>query len=150
MNHEQIEAMVGVLTDSPRLTELEVRAGDVVLRLRRPAPPETARPRAAARSTPAERNGDSSPASAVELSPPPYPAPVLVTALIVGVFHAQKPPVKVDDAVKEKQVLGQIEAMRLMNDCAATQTGRVVAVLVSDGQPVEYGQPLFEIVPEEV
>lgn len=149
MNHEQIEAVVGVLNDSPRLTELEVRMGEVTLRLRRPIVPETARSRVA-RPAPVERNGDSASASAEEHSLASYLVPVVVTANIVGVFRAQRTPVKVDDTVKEKQVLGQIEAMRLMNDCTATQTGRIVAVLVSDGEPVEYGQPLFEIVPEEV
>jgi acetyl-CoA carboxylase biotin carboxyl carrier protein len=149
MNYEQIEALVDVLRESPRLTELEVRSGEVVLRLRRPAVPETPRPRAPARPAPAERNGDASPAPA-DLALVPVRALEVVTAHIVGVFRAHRPPVQVEDAVTEKQVLGQIEAMRLMNDCVATRAGRIAAVLVGDGQPVEYGQPLFEIVPEEV
>jgi biotin carboxyl carrier protein len=47
--------------------------------------------------------------------------------------------------VKEGQLLGHIEAMRLLNDCLAPEAGTILRVLVEEGQPVEYGQLLFEI-----
>jgi acetyl-CoA carboxylase biotin carboxyl carrier protein len=156
MNHEQIEAVVDVLRESSRLTELEVRFNGTVLRVRRPAPPEpTARPSRSTALAPhaavARTNGENA-TNALTVLPTErtmdrFPALVTVTAQIVGVFRAQRPPVQVGDVVTEKQVLGQIEAMRLMNDCTATSGGEIFAILVSDGQPVEYGQPLFEIVP---
>jgi biotin carboxyl carrier protein len=73
-----------------------------------------------------------------------------ITAEYVGIFHyTRKSPISVGDIVKTDQVLGLIETMRLLNDCVAIVSGRVQAILVMDGQPVEYGQPLFEIVPED-
>ena len=75
--------------------------------------------------------------------------PVAITAQFVGVFHAHKQAINPGDFVSAKQVVGHIESMRLLNDCIAPSAGRVGAVLVQDGQPVEWGQPLFEIVPDE-
>ncbi|MGX9226519.1 acetyl-CoA carboxylase biotin carboxyl carrier protein [Streptomyces albus] len=53
------------------------------------------------------------------------------------------------DHVEEGQQLGIIEAMKLMNPLAATRAGRVVEVLVGDGEPVEYGEPLVLIDPDD-
>ena len=73
---------------------------------------------------------------------------VAVKAGLVGIFRAGHPPLAVGDSVRESQIVGQIEAMRLMNECFAPRAGVVATVLVEDGQPVEYGQPLFQIMPE--
>jgi acetyl-CoA carboxylase biotin carboxyl carrier protein len=146
MNHEQIEALLGVLRESPTLTEVEVRYNGTALRVRRPASATKAtKPtvKPAVASTAREES------TSTALVPATYPLPVTVNAELVGVFRPHRPPIQVGDTVKAKQPLGQIEAMRLMNDCTAPATGQVLAVLVSDGQPVEYGQPLFEIAPEE-
>ena len=136
MNHEQIEALASVLKDVPSLTEVEVRHGGTVLRLRR---------------------GGAMMAAAVA---PPLPPPAATTiaapvssggtvrAPVVGIFHALGgKPTANGDHVRAGQVLGHIETMRLMNDCAAPGEGVVERVFVEDGQPVEYGQPLFEIAP---
>lgn len=144
MDYEEIEAVVGVLQSSRTLTELEVRSGDRVVRVRRAsvgATPTAARP-AAATPTITE-----TPALPIP-SPPALPNLTIVTSQLVGIFYANRTTtVSIGDAVKKEQNLGQIEAMRLMNDCTATVAGTVVGVLVEDGQPVEYGQPLFEIDP---
>jgi acetyl-CoA carboxylase biotin carboxyl carrier protein len=55
--------------------------------------------------------------------------------------------VKPGDAVQAGQVLCIIEAMKLMNEIEADISGEVVKRLVNNGQPVEYGQPLFAIRP---
>jgi acetyl-CoA carboxylase biotin carboxyl carrier protein len=68
-----------------------------------------------------------------------------IKATLVGVFRALRPPLSPGDMVAENKPVGQIEAMRLMNDCYAPLSGTVRAVLVEDGQPVEYGQVLFQI-----
>jgi biotin carboxyl carrier protein len=55
--------------------------------------------------------------------------------------------VEIGDAVKKGQVLCIIEAMKLMNEIESETAGKVVHILVENGQPVEYGQPLFMIEP---
>jgi acetyl-CoA carboxylase biotin carboxyl carrier protein len=73
---------------------------------------------------------------------------VAVEAPMVGTFYrAPKPDappfVAEGDAVKEGQVLCIVEAMKLMNEIEAKAPGRIVKVLVENGQPVEFGQSLF-------
>ena len=69
---------------------------------------------------------------------------------MVGTFYRSpspdaKPFVEVGQAVKEGQAICIIEAMKLMNEIEADASGTIKAVLVENGQPVEYGQPLFII-----
>jgi oxaloacetate decarboxylase alpha subunit len=77
---------------------------------------------------------------------------VKVTAPIVGTFYRSsspdKPPyVEVGAVVKKGQVLCIIEAMKLMNEIECETAGKIVQILVENGTPVEYGQPLFVIEP---
>jgi acetyl-CoA carboxylase biotin carboxyl carrier protein len=74
----------------------------------------------------------------------------LVTSPFVGTFYRRPNPdspnyVSVHDKVDKGQVLCIIEAMKLMNEIEADVAGTVVAILVEDGAPVEYGQTLFRI-----
>jgi acetyl-CoA carboxylase biotin carboxyl carrier protein len=71
---------------------------------------------------------------------------------IVGTFYSSPAPnapafVKVGDAVEMGQVICIIEAMKLMNELEAEESGKIVRVYVENGQPVEYGQSLFAIEP---
>ena len=73
-----------------------------------------------------------------------------VTAPMVGTVYVASEPgsppfVKVGDQVSEGQTLLIIEAMKVMNPLSAPRAGTVTKVLVSDGQPVEYGEPLLVI-----
>ncbi len=74
----------------------------------------------------------------------------VVTSPLVGTFYCSPSPeaesfVKVGDRVKKGQVLGIIEAMKLMNEIESEYDGVVEAVLVENEEVVEYGQPLFRI-----
>lgn len=71
------------------------------------------------------------------------PAPVL--AMRVGVFRHVKPMLGVGARVNEGQVIGHIEAMKVVTEVLASAAGQIVDVQAEDGQPVEYGQPLFLI-----
>ena len=78
------------------------------------------------------------------------PAGNMVESPLVGTFYSAPNPdsaafVKVGDAVKKGQVLGIIEAMKLMNEVESEYDGVVEAILVENEQMVEYGQPLFII-----
>ena len=69
---------------------------------------------------------------------------------MVGTFYRAPSPdatpfAEVGQAVKEGQTICIIEAMKLMNEIEADASGVVKAILVENGQPVEYGQPLFVI-----
>ena len=99
-------------------------------------------------------------ASAAPAAPPAaVPAPAaaegdagqeghVVKAPMVGTFYRSpspdaKPFVEVGQAIKEGDTICIIEAMKLMNEIEADASGVVKAILVENGQPVEYGQPLF-------
>jgi acetyl-CoA carboxylase biotin carboxyl carrier protein len=95
----------------------------------RPAPPAAA-PAAAPAEPPAAQEGH------------------VVKSPMVGTFYRSPSPdakvfVEVGQAVKEGQTICIIEAMKLMNEIEADAGGTVKAILVENGQPVEYGQPLF-------
>ncbi|MBI4838959.1 MAG: acetyl-CoA carboxylase biotin carboxyl carrier protein [Nitrospirae bacterium] len=77
---------------------------------------------------------------------------VTITAPIVGMFHRSPAPeaapfAEVGSVVKKGQVLCIIEAMKLMNEIESDADGTVSKILVENGQPVEYGEPLFIIEP---
>jgi acetyl-CoA carboxylase biotin carboxyl carrier protein len=99
-----------------------------------PAPAFEARPAAPSAAAPAE--------------PPPGQEGPVVKAPMVGTFYRSpspdaKPFVEVGQTVKEGDTICIIEAMKLMNEIEADASGVVKAILVENGQPVEYGQPLF-------
>ena len=93
-------------------------------------------------------------APAAAAPPPAEPAAGqeghVLKAPMVGTFYRSsspdaKPFVEVGQTVKEGQTICIIEAMKLMNEIEADASGVVKAILVENGQPVEYGQPLFII-----
>ncbi len=88
--------------------------------------------------------------AAPEAAPPPAPQEKLheIKSPIVGTFYRAPNPdsdpfVKVGDNVDRGTVLCIIEAMKLMNEIEAEEAGEIVKIYVENGQPVEYGQPLF-------
>ena len=71
-----------------------------------------------------------------------------ITSPLVGTFYAApsengEPFVQVGDQVQEGTVLGIVEAMKLMNEIESEVQGVIEKILVENGEPVEYGQPLF-------
>ena len=87
-------------------------------------------------------------ASAPAAEAPAAPEGHVVKAPMVGTFYRSPSPdakvfVEVGQAVKEGDTICIIEAMKLMNEIEADASGTVKAILVENGQPVEYGQPLF-------
>jgi acetyl-CoA carboxylase biotin carboxyl carrier protein len=88
------------------------------------------------------------PAAAAPGEPEPGQEGHVVKAPMVGTFYRSpspdaKPFIEVGQAVKEGDTICIIEAMKLMNEIEADASGVVKAILVENGQPVEYGQPLF-------
>jgi acetyl-CoA carboxylase biotin carboxyl carrier protein len=105
-------------------------------------------------STPAPAR-PSAPAPAAAAAAPAKPAEKpghVMTSPFVGTFYRtpapdQPPFVEVGSVVKKGQVLCIVEAMKLMNEIEAEMAGRVAEILVENGQPVEFNQPLFRIEP---
>ncbi len=90
------------------------------------------------------------PAAAAEAGEPGLPEGHVVKSPMVGTFYrapgpGAKPFVEVGQAVSAGDTLCIIEAMKLMNEIEADQGGTIKAILVENGQPVEYGEPLFII-----
>ncbi|MGQ9629761.1 MAG: acetyl-CoA carboxylase biotin carboxyl carrier protein [bacterium] len=77
----------------------------------------------------------------------------IIKSPMVGVFYRAPtseaiPYVEVGDEVKEGATVGVIEAMRFMNEIQSDVNGRIAEILVGNGQTVEYGQPLFKVIPK--
>jgi acetyl-CoA carboxylase biotin carboxyl carrier protein len=152
MTIDEIKELLQIFTESG-VGELEVQRGDDRLRIKRagtskeyivaPAPqtqPVAAAPAAAITATAA------APARALETDG------ILVKSPIVGTYYDSPSPdapsfVRVGDSVEPGQVLCIIESMKLMNEIEAETAGTVVAKLVENGRPVEYGEALFSIRP---
>jgi acetyl-CoA carboxylase biotin carboxyl carrier protein len=77
---------------------------------------------------------------------------VIVPAPMVGTFYRApspdaKPYINVGDEIEAGEVICIIEAMKLMNEITADVNGEIVGIMVEDGQPVEYDQPMFQVRP---
>lgn len=68
-----------------------------------------------------------------------------VTSPAVGVYRPAKTPVKIGDTVRQGQVVGAVESMRVPTDVTSPAAGRVLELNAADGQGVEYGQVLFVV-----
>ena len=132
------------LLDETRLTEIEVEDGDRRIRVaRKAAPVQVAAPVGYAPAPPV-----AGPA-ATPASPSIDTANALKSPMVGTVYLSSEPGAKpfanVGDTVAAGQTLVIIEAMKVMNPITATMAGRVTAILVENGAPVEYDQPLVVI-----
>lgn len=99
----------------------------------------------------------SPPPTMVETAPPPAPVVdkrwVEITSPLVGTFYRSPAPdepafANIGDRIRVGQTVCIIEAMKVMNELEAEISGQVMEILVENGQPVEYGQPLMRVNPE--
>ena len=151
MDIRKIKKLIELLEESG-LAELEISEGEESVRIARftqGAPPA---PQALQIAVPAAAPGAAAPAGPPAPAAPPAAGrdENLVTAPMVGTFYASPAPgakafVEVGQEVRVGQVLCIIEAMKMMNQIESERAGRVVAVLAKNGEPVEFGQPLFAI-----
>ncbi|MFC5580553.1 acetyl-CoA carboxylase biotin carboxyl carrier protein [Rhodanobacter terrae] len=152
MDLRKIKKLIDLLEES-NLAELEIKEGEEVVRLSR-VPKNTA-PIAAApvAATVAPAPVAAAPVAAAVAEAPAadaLPAGHVVKAPMVGTFYASATPgtpafVKVGQQVKAGETLGIIEAMKMFNQIEADVAGTVQAILVENGQPVEFDEPMFVI-----
>ena len=132
------------LVEQSGINELEVREGEESIRLSKAPAGVMMTPVAAPSAAPAM-------VPAAVSAAPVQPAGHTQTAPMVGTFYRAASPdsapfVDVGKQVAAGDVICIIEAMKLMNQIEAEKAGVVAAILVEDGQPVEFGQPLVVIV----
>jgi acetyl-CoA carboxylase biotin carboxyl carrier protein len=137
------------MLDATDLTEIEVEDGDRKIRIARKAPAVAAAPMhyaaptatapAAALSAPAEIVASPAPSAANAVKSP------MVGTAYLSAEPGAKPFVSVGDTVSAGDTLLIVEAMKVMNPITAASAGTVKAVLVENGQPVEFDQPLVVV-----
>lgn len=133
------------LLDETGLTEIEYGTENWHLRVGKGKP--LAQPGAGAASDPAPAPA---PAAGVAPASQPDEQAGVLTAPMVGTVHTTPEPgapefVKVGDTVEEGQTVLLIEAMKMFNPIKAPAAGRVVRILITSGEPVEFGEPLMII-----
>ena len=164
MNIDEIMTLVKAVSDY-NLTSFELEEGNVKISLKREkemphivtvgAPAmDAASAAVSAQMMGAAMAAQAAPAAAGAVAEPAADAGIssdkVVTSPLVGTFYNASSPdaeafVREGDTVKKGQVLGIIEAMKLMNEIESEYDGVVEAVLVKNEEVVEYGQPLFRI-----
>ena len=131
------------------LSEISFREGDNSLRLRRGGQVQTvaaAAPIAPAASAPAQA---AAPAAGADDSEDNENI-VVISSPMVGTFYSRANPkaapyVKVGDNIEPETTVCIVEAMKVFNEIPAETRGQIVAVLVDDEEPVEFGKPLFKV-----
>jgi acetyl-CoA carboxylase biotin carboxyl carrier protein len=152
MDIRKIKKLIELLEESG-IAEIEIKEGEEAVRISRMPAGATVThmlPQPAANpASPAEL------AAAAALPAPesiakPKPNEHVITAPMVGTFYASPSPgaksfVEIGDEIKVGQVLCIIEAMKMMNQIEADKAGRIASIMARNGDPVEFGQPLFII-----
>jgi acetyl-CoA carboxylase biotin carboxyl carrier protein len=166
MDIRKIKKLIELLEESG-IAEIEIKEGEEAVRISRmpagsalmqPLPPQAwmapgqvgwdggrgAAPMPLA--APAEAAGQAAAGEAAK----PKPNEHVITAPMVGTFYASASPgakafVEIGDEVKVGQVLCIIEAMKMMNQIEADRAGRITSIMARNGDPVEFGQPLFVV-----
>ena len=152
MDIRKVKKLIELLEESG-IAEIEIKEGEEAVRISRmpsggvvthvqpmmQAPAAVAAPAAAA---PAASPAPAAPARRANEH--------VVAAPMVGTFYAAatpgaKPFVEIGTEVKEGQVLCIIEAMKMMNQIESDKAGKITAIMATNGDPVEFGQPLFVI-----
>jgi acetyl-CoA carboxylase biotin carboxyl carrier protein len=152
MDLRKLKKLIDLVQESG-IAELEITEGEEKVKIVRggeasvtPLAAPAAASAAAAAAAPARP--EPAPAAAAAAPPEGGQQGHVVKSPMVGTFYRSaspeaKPFVEVGDTVKEGQTICIVEAMKLMNEIESDASGVVKAVLVENGQPVEYGQPLF-------
>jgi len=147
----KIRRLVALMNEHD-LSEIDLRQGDTRIKLRRGAEPVITTP--VPRSAPAAAGTPAVPPVAAAAAPSPAPAEdehlKQITSPMVGTFYAAPDPdsppyVKVGDHIGPDTTVCIVEAMKVFNQIPAEVAGKIVAVLVENGEPVEFGQPLFKV-----
>jgi acetyl-CoA carboxylase biotin carboxyl carrier protein len=147
MDLRKLKKLIDLVQESD-ISELEITEGEEKVKIVKGGVGTTAAAPAVVVAAAEARPGPAAATPPVAEPPPAGQEGHVVKAPMVGTFYRSpspdaKPFVEVGQAVKEGDTICIIEAMKLMNEIEADASGSVKAILVENGQPVEYGQPLF-------
>jgi acetyl-CoA carboxylase biotin carboxyl carrier protein len=153
----KVKKLIELLEESG-IAEIEIKEGEEAVRISRMptggvvthAQPMMQAPVMAAPAAPAVAAAAPATAGGALAAPARRASEHVVAAPMVGTFYASaspgaKPFVEIGSEVKEGQVLCIIEAMKMMNQIESDKAGKVTAIMAANGDPVEFGQPLFVI-----
>ncbi len=159
MDIRKVKKLIELLEESG-IAEIEIKEGEEAVRISRlptgamaaqmpvmhPYAPMTSPPGSGGAAAPGSQALPGAPREEAR----PRPNEHVVTAPMVGTFYAasspgEKPFVEIGDEVAVGQVLCIIEAMKMMNQIEADKAGRITSIMAKNGDPVEFGQPLFVI-----
>jgi acetyl-CoA carboxylase biotin carboxyl carrier protein len=152
MDIRKIKKLIELLEESG-IAEIEIKEGEEAVRIsRHPAgvPVAIQGSPFAAFAPPAASPPAAAPSTSAAEAPEPAPEGHVITSPMVGTFYRSptpgaKPFADVGQRVSVGDTLCIIEAMKMMNQIEADKAGVIKAILVENGQPVEFGQPLFVI-----
>lgn len=144
LNTDKIKQLMALIQDTD-IAEIEICDGEQSIRLARFSKEQSLHKITAPATPVAVETAKTEPAQA-----PTTPTGHTIHSPMVGIFYAAPAPeapafVEVGQQVKKGQVLCIIEAMKMMNQIEADRAGKISAKLAENGQPVEFGQPLFII-----
>lgn len=150
MDIRKVKKLIELLEESG-IAEIEIREGEESVRISRHGQSGT---QVVMQAAPAQQNGHAplaaAPAEPAVLAAPAAPVGHTVNSPMVGTFYQASTPgaspfVEIGQSVNVGDTLCVIEAMKIMNQIESDKAGVVKALLVENGQPVEFGQPLFVI-----
>ncbi|HEX5390364.1 MAG TPA: acetyl-CoA carboxylase biotin carboxyl carrier protein [Burkholderiaceae bacterium] len=152
MDLRKLKTLIDLVSES-NVSELEITEAEGKVRIVKSAPVGAVAPMMQAAPVvtlaPAPAAAQAAPVAA-EPAVAAAPAGHVVKSPMVGTFYrasspGAKPFVEVGASIKEGEAICIVEAMKILNEIEADKSGTVTQILVENGQPVEYGQPLFII-----
>jgi len=158
MDIRKIKKLIELLEESG-IAEIEIKEGEEAVRISRMAanPPPPAYPQymhvgtaPMAAAPQIEAPARAAAPAAESAAAKPKPNEHVITAPMVGTFYASPSPgaksfIEIGDEIKVGQVLCIIEAMKMMNQIESDKAGKVTSIMARNGDPVEFGQPLFVV-----
>ncbi|NKI94109.1 acetyl-CoA carboxylase biotin carboxyl carrier protein [Rhizobacter sp. SG703] len=151
MDLRKLKTLIDLVSES-NISELEITEADGKVRIVKADPTAVASGPVAYAAPPmmAPAAAPAAPLAAAPAEAPAAPAGHTVKSPMVGTFYGAaspgaKPFVEVGSTIKEGEPICIIEAMKIMNEIEADKSGTVTKILCANGQPVEFGQPLFII-----
>ena len=151
MDIRKVKKLIELLEESG-IAEIEIKEGEESVRISRmpSGGAMTQMPMYAPAALAAAPAAPTAAAAATAAAPGPKSSDHVVPAPMVGTYYAAPSPgakayVEIGDEVKVGQVLCIIEAMKMMNQIESDKSGKITAIMVQNGDPVEFGQPLFVI-----
>jgi len=158
MDIRKIKKLIELLEESG-IAEIEIKEGEEAVRISRmpaagaaPVYPQYAQVAALPMAMSPQLEAPAkaaAPATEVTVAKP-KPNEHVITAPMVGTFYASPSPgakafIEIGDEIKVGQVLCIIEAMKMMNQIESDKAGKVTSIMARNGDPVEFGQPLFVV-----